>query len=288
MIDPAGDDDLIEPGDDVPPARTAGRSARLQFLVGVALALSATAIALLVAALIRGSDSGPVIDVPTWSAWHPAAHDRATATRQIAAHFAPRYRADGGRRLVDVSGGPLRFAGVPLTIALRDRSGAVQLVKDPRSTLFRLCGPFPACTANAGRPSIPLHLLLRREALELALYSFRYTDADQVVVLLPPRAHSTTALTGQALYFRRAFVQSALDKPLAATLTDDPPLPSTALQAADTLTVQHATIPALFDFALPQPGQPHKNLLVLSEIPTSQLAPPGTPVPVVPSAGRQV
>ena len=43
------------------------------------------------------------------------------------------------------------------------------------------------CSIGTGKPSEERTLLLRREALELALYTFRYAkDVKQVIAILPP------------------------------------------------------------------------------------------------------
>jgi hypothetical protein len=57
------------------------------------------------------------------------------------------------------------------------------------------------CQIDAGKPSKERMLLLRREGLELALYSFRYLkDVKQVVVLIPATPGKAQTI---ALYFSR-------------------------------------------------------------------------------------
>ena len=59
--------------------------------------------------------------------------------------------------------------------------------------------------------------LLRREALELALYSFRYLDGiESTLVLLPPRADGQAAT---AVFVERGDVRAELNRPLDQTLT---------------------------------------------------------------------
>ena len=61
--------------------------------------------------------------------------------------------------------------------------------------MYTLNGLGPNGSIPGGKPSTSARLLLRREALELALYSFRYLDdVDMVVVLLPP---SSAAVAGK-------------------------------------------------------------------------------------------
>ncbi len=72
-----------------------------------------------------------------------------------------------------------------------------------------------------GEESAERTQLLRRQALELALYSFKYLDGiDNVLVLLPTPAGvdpEQTPATG--VFLERGEVQSALDRPLRETLT---------------------------------------------------------------------
>ena len=65
----------------------------------------------------------------------------------------------------------------------------------PRNTVqYELCGLGKNCSITEGKPTTRAAQLLRREALELALYSFRYFDGiDSTLVLLPPRADGNEA-----------------------------------------------------------------------------------------------
>jgi hypothetical protein len=72
-------------------------------------------------------------------------------------------------------------------------------------------------------------LLLRREGLELALYTFEYiANSENVVIVLPP-GHTVTS-TGASekgvtvtLLFDRKQLQPLLDLPLSRTLGEYPP-----------------------------------------------------------------
>ena len=68
-----------------------------------------------------------------------------------------------------------------------EEGGAIQ-VHDEKGVLYQMCGLGVNCQIDSGKPSNERMLLLRREGLELALYSFRYLkDVKQVVVLIPRR-----------------------------------------------------------------------------------------------------
>jgi hypothetical protein len=78
------------------------------------------------------------------------------------------------------------------------------------------------CSIASGQPSEARHLLLRREALELALYTFKYAGTvNSVVVFLPPPPGGETAST--VAFFRRRDLGPELARPLSETLTPQTP-----------------------------------------------------------------
>ncbi len=160
---------------------------RFQFLTGALIAIAVAAVVGAGLLVFGGSDSGQRSQASGWSSWEP--NGDKTGTQQIADHTGGQYRLPDGHQLVLVEGGPMEVAGLPLTVALRQapaQGGDIKLFED-KGVLYRLCGLGPNCAIASGKPSRRRHLLLRREALELALYSFRYLDGvKQVVVLMPP------------------------------------------------------------------------------------------------------
>lgn len=251
-------------------------AARFQFLFGVLLAVGAAAIALFVATILHDDSATSTATTSSWAAWAPAKNSSNSVPQQIAAYVAPRYRLDQGQQVVLVDGGPLKVADLPLTVAIRAtpaRGGGVTLFQNKKSVLYRFCGLGSKCAIAPGKPSAERHLLLRREALELALYTFHYTDADQVVVFMPPRPGAKTTQGGQALFFQRDALQRQLHQPLDSTLTDDVPRPGVIARSSDRLIVDQQTFPALYDFSLQQANQDNSAFLVLDPIPASSLVP---------------
>jgi hypothetical protein len=234
----------------------APHAARFHFILGALLAVGALAIVGLIYAVGQsGSDGG----VAGWSPWVPP-DDGPEGAQEIADHVGPQYRLATGDQLVLVTGGELEVADLPMTIALRGESGDVSLLEGD-GVLYRLCGLGPKCSIAKGKPSEARHLLLRREALELALYSFRYLrGVDQVVVFMPPRPGADP---DQALFFRRGDVRGSLDAPLRATLKDPPPTVGTVRRAKDTPLVDRLTTRGLFNFSLTQGNQDANVFLVL-------------------------
>ena len=245
-------------------------AARFQFILGALLAVGVVAIIALIYAVGVGggnSDDG----LASWSPWRPTA-DGTQGAQQIADHVGPEYRLAGGDQLALVTGGDLEIADLPMRVAMRDSEGGVSLVEGD-AVLYRLCGLGPKCSIAKGKPSRSRHLLLRREALELSLYSFRYLRGiDQVVVFMPPPPGEDP---NQALFFRRSDVASSLDAPLRTTLPVPPPTVKTVRRAPDAGLVNRLTTRGLFSFSLTQGNQDANVFLVLQ--------PPG-PAPA-PAAG---
>lgn len=255
------------------------RTGRSHVVTGALIALGVAAVFVIAGVLLgAGGDGGTTTTTPqvAWSAWKPSKSGEDGA-RQVAAHVAPRYREAGGQ-LVLVQSGPLQVAGVPLTVAQQDPAVPQALqVYDGKTVLFRLCGDGRDCAIARGTPSIQRHMLLRREALELGLYSLRYLDGvDQIVVFMPPRrgAHAS-----QALFFRKAAVLDQLQKPLEATLVDRAPSVAGVRRSPDAGLVQQLTLPSLFRFHVSAGRTSDRALLVLQPIQLGGAAPAPAPRP---------
>jgi hypothetical protein len=257
--------------------------ARFQFLLGALLALGVLAVGVLAYGLSSGgTDSGSA----SWSPWKPT-DSGVEGAQQIADHVGPQYRLQSGKQLVLLVGGELEVADLPATIAMRNTDGDVSLVEGD-GVLYKMCGLGPKCSIASGKPSEERHLLLRREALELALYSFRYLDGvDQVVVLMPPRTveqadGSKLALDpDQALFFRKGDVTQELDTQLRATLPAPPPSVSNVSRARDAALVNRLTTHGLFNFRYAQ-AQDTQVYLVLE--PFGSAPAQTTPSPVAGAA----
>jgi hypothetical protein len=209
---------------------------RFQFLTGALVAVGIAALVGIAVLIIGPSTETPP---PPWSAWKPSSSGIAGA-QEIANHVAPEYR-DSGRQLVKVDANDLSFKGVPLTVALRtapEQGGNIQIHPE-KGVLYQLCGLTSTCAIDHGKPTNERGLLLRREALELALYSFRYlNDVKQVVVLIPPVKGKVQTI---ALYFRRDQMRAQLARPLNSSLSPKPPTVDTVTLSPDASLVDQAT-----------------------------------------------
>ena len=226
------------------PAVAAGPSPyapRFQFMTG---ALVAVGIAALIGITIAVVGIPPKSQGPAWSSWKPSTGGLQGAT-EIASHIAGAYR-DQGRQLVKVDANDISYHGIPLLVALRkspDQGGAIQ-VHDEKGVLYQMCGLGVNCQIDGGKSSPKRDFLLRREGLELALYSFRYLkDVRQVVVLIP--ASPGKAQT-KALYFNRDELRSELARPLTSSLLPTAPTAKTVTLSPDARLVDQTTNPYLF------------------------------------------
>jgi hypothetical protein len=246
-------------------------------LSGIAVAAVAIAIAILLGPTSRSSSF-------VWSTWSPPDGGIA-GEREIADEIAPLYRASPAEQLAvvtvkNISGS----ANSGTQLALRDpNSGSVGSVGG-NTAVYTLCGLGPNCEIATGTPSTARLLLLRREALELALYAFKYIHGiDNVVTILPPgRTEQAARLTrkppstGQtsasspidlAVVFQRNSLSRFLSTPLRATLPED--LPPTVIQmpnAPEAELVSVITGQALFTQQLVQ-AQDGSSVLVLNPVP---------------------
>ncbi len=162
-----------------------------------------------------------------------------------------------------VTGGPLQLSGagldgsgLPLQIALQ-KSGDYDLITG-ETVLYRpppLCGLGPKCAIAKGKASTQRHLLLRRESLELSLYTFRYVKGiSNVVVFMPPKLGSDPS---EALFFRKGDVSPELGKPLSRTLPGQAAAAELGRQGAGLVVHRqvHDDPPVLVQPDAGQPGQ---------------------------------
>ena len=255
-----------EPIEEEPAATTldapAPHAARFQFVYGI---LIGVAIAALVAAVIAFSHSGGTrtIALSTWSTWQPT-RGNGDPIQQIVDHVGPEYRLPSGKQIVAVTGGPSAIEGIPLVVALRSdptKNGATNILENKNIVLYRMCGLGKDCSIKEGKPSAERGLYLRREALELALYTFNYVaDIDGVVVLMPPVPGKKPS---HAVFFRPQDVQPSLQNPLVDTLPGPTPNVRTLMHSRNLPIVNSITAPLQFDFSVTQDNTNNRGYLVL-------------------------
>jgi hypothetical protein len=249
----------VIPGIETPHAK------RFQIITGVLLALAIVAIAGALAVVTGGGSKST--ESSAWSAFKPSSDGLDTGAGEIADYVGRQYRLPGGEQIVAVTGGPLQIGDLPLRIAVRHSpaDGGQIDVLSGGGVLYRLCGLGPKCAIASGKTSSERGLLLYRESLELALYSFHdLKHVDNVVVFQPPKKGEEPTI---ALHFRRGDVAGELARPLRATLPNPVPTPDTIDQSPDTPFVQALTFGNVFKFSLTQANQDTSAFLVLDPPP---------------------
>lgn len=225
--------------------------------VGLAL-LVAVAVAGFLAVILKPD---PEVG-PPWSAFQPNELGVAAA-EEIAGFVAPRYRLSSGSQLVAVRAAPLAVQNIPVTAIAIERPP--EIGGDPNIDVFTaeqsiqyvLCGLGENCAIEEGEPSRERARLLNREALELALYTFKYLEeVDSVVTVLPPRKGAVPPPEGEdpiwALFFERGDLGPQLVQPLSATLPiAEPPL-ADKIARSEIVTIDRLTEPRRFQYGFQQ------------------------------------
>lgn len=235
-----------------PPAASGNRG---RFLVVYAILGVAVAAAIAGVALYTGRAVDPA---PAWSSWRPSGGGLGAA-KQIAAQVAPKYRLPDGTQLDDpvTTATALSSNGrtVPIPfIAVRGAQGKIDVVSpiSPDNSLtYSLCGFGAACSIASGKPTPARGILVRREILELALYTFKYVhNIDHVVAFIPP----VKGKPQYVVYLQRNDVARFLSEPLARTLSSDVPL-ATQLTPGEAVRIDKLTRPFTYRFGVTQTPQ---------------------------------
>ncbi len=251
-------------------ARSAAYRSRFAAFYVMLAMIAGAGIGTLLVLVNRGSPA----PAQAWSAWEPTGSLERRAA-QIGDHVGGQYRLPSGNALVAVT-----YAGAPTVtgpdgstfqvqaIAVRpDTTGGraeaddIDTVPATRTVMYTLCGLGQNCSIPEGRPTTARGQLLRREALELALYSFRFLDGiDSTLVLLPPRADGQVAT---AVFIERGDVAAALDQPLSETLTA-PLTPGVGeIEVDEQRVIDRATRSRLYEYSYLQ-AQDGSPIMVLS------------------------
>jgi hypothetical protein len=248
------------------------------------------------------SSSSRTTSTAKWSDWSPS--DGGTlGAREIADHLAPLYRISATDQLDVVTvinlANPTAAAAAAgsqsgtstggLQVAVQfDPSKAQVSLLTGNTIAYNMCGVGGSgCAIGIGQASTDRLLLLRREALELALYTFKYISGVQNVVAILPPGHTeqTSTLTSKppaanakssskpvdiALLFVRDELKPFLSQPLHDTFPEQfpPTVPQLSLwrQTAEAGLVDQVTARGLFSEKLVQ-AQDGSNLIVLNPLP---------------------
>jgi hypothetical protein len=194
-----------------------------------------------------------------WSSWRPSSGRTPAVAKQIADHVAPRYRlSQGGQLVAIVPSAPAVTAGTQNVainaVAIRQpQSGTtdVKQLSPGKTEMYSFCGLGEHCAIATGQPSQTRGQLVRREALETALYTFKYVPViDSVIVFMPPRRDMPNQTT--VLFFERERLSSRLKMPLSDTLPLRKPPSSDTYNSVEAATIDGLTLPSLYTSNLTQ------------------------------------
>jgi hypothetical protein len=238
-------------------------------------------LALAAAAVIAASGRGSARTGGTWSVWSPTDNGLQGA-QEIADYLAPYYRATPAQQLAVVTAVNLNNGSNPLQVAIPSSGASGSLVPLPASStvVYNLCGVGSTnCSIAVGKPSPQRLLLLKREGLELALYTFKYISGISTVLAILPPGHTSQGCVGIcakppektvtkpvniALAFDRSELSPWLSHPLHSMMPE--PLPPTVSQiqsAPEAELVSILTAHGLFSERLQQ-AQDGSTVIALS------------------------
>ncbi len=249
------------------PSRLPGRrrNYRLRFVVvySVLAAVLGVALAGFVLLVARPGHHSSA----TWSVWKPAVGDPDTVVKEIADHVSHEYRLPSGGQLVGVVAGPPAVQSIQIkAIAVRSAPGSnsnISILPTENSEMYILCGLGQRCSIASGKPTQARGRVLRRETLELALYTFKFVPRiDSIIAFLPPRPGANPEFT---VFLRKADLSRELKRPLRVTLPRaKAPTPAEA-DVAEVQTIDRLTLPSMFRYSLTQ-SQEGSAILVLDPL----------------------
>ena len=203
-----------------------------------------------------------------WSSWKPSDSGQ-NGAKQIAAHVAREYHLPSGAQLVEVFSKPPSVSpgsqNIPLHYVVKQgkgQNGEPIAISSGDTIQYSLCGLGNSCAIATGTPSVQRGTLVRREILELALYTFKYMSGVQnVIAFMPPTPGSTPKYT---VFLERSDLDAQLKVPLSQTLSAKTPLPNT-ITRREQQTIDATTESKVFSYSLSQ-TQTGEAVLVLNPI----------------------
>ncbi|HEY3922128.1 MAG TPA: hypothetical protein VGL76_08445 [Gaiellaceae bacterium] len=233
------------------PGRWTKRFVLIYTTLGLIMAGAITGLILLV--ILPGYHHSAV-----WSSWKPDTSNVSKAITEITAHVAPTYRLgeDKGQLVALIATKPQVTSGtqniainaVAVRKAPQSNTGIQVYLDTSNMEQVTLCGLGAHCSIATGTPTQERGRLVRREALEVALYAFKFVPGlNSIATFLPPAPGQTTT---NILYLRKTDLQDQLSRPLSTTLPlSTPPLPSAA-DSTEKTTIDKLTLPHLFTYEL--------------------------------------
>lgn len=225
-----------------------------RFRFGILYAVLATVLGVAIAGVaLYATDT--ISPKAAWSSWTPSGGGLGRA-QQIAAHVAREYHLPSGGQLVEVFAKPPSVSPadqqIPLhwVVVSRAKGNEDPIAIDSGNTIqYSLCGLGSSCSIEKGTPSVQRGTLVRREILELALYTFKYMDGiDNVIAFMPPTPGSQPKYV---IFLQKSELGNYLDQPLRTTLDAKTPLPN-EITRNEQQTIDATTESKVFQFGLSQ------------------------------------
>lgn len=224
-------------------------SYRLRFAAVYALLAAVLGVAI-GAFTVLMTRSEPAEPTP-WSSWRPEGRENQYPD-EIAEHVASAYRLASGRQLVGVLAGPTEVRNLPIRAAVIQHASSnptleddVEVVEIGSGVMYTLCGIGDRCSIAEGESTPERIQLLRREALELALYTFTYVDGvDSVIALLPVELGDPATEeddSASAVFLQKKDFAGARNRPLLETLGATPPVAGSLLVPVESALVDRLT-----------------------------------------------
>jgi hypothetical protein len=225
--------------------------------------------------LVAKPSSGGSVSAKGWSDWKPDHGTTSQMATQIAQHVAREYKLNkSGAPLLAVVAGPPQVTSGTHNISVSNiavkkapsKAAGIEIVPSASTWKEQLCGiGGQGCSIPSGKPTEMRGRLVRREALEIALYTFKFVPAiKSIVAFMPPPAGSPPSTL---LYLQKENLTKQLDQPLSKTLPlTKPPLPTNP-DAKEAGTIDKLTLPAVYSYNYQQ-LQDASALLVLNPFQT--------------------
>ena len=230
-----------------------------RFMIGYAVIVVMVGAALLTLGFMTRDDSS---STTARVAGIPVEENGFQRAREIATEVARQYRGANGEQLVAVTAQPGEVSGLPLQyIAMRHgrnrplTEGDVTVIQPGETALFSFCGlAGEQNCALPGQPTPERLMLLRRQAVELSVYTFKFLPEIQTVVSMFPPVPRGEGQPPQtfAVYFQRRHLQEMLSGDLTRTLPERPPFATGDLTPREAETINRLTETRLFSSSFEQ------------------------------------
>jgi len=222
---------------------------------GLGVVAAAAVTGLIVLVIKPGYHAGP-----PWSTWKPVPGTAQKVSAQIADHVARRYRlSENGTQLVavipgkpEVTSGTQKISINAIAVRQAPQSNTGIQIYPPtdvaKSLEYTLCGLGVHCSIGTGVATPIRGRLVRREALEIALYTFKFAPTvNSIVAFMTPPPGQTS---GDVIYLRKDDLKIQLSQPLSKTLPlATPPLPTSG-DSTEAATIDKLTLPHMFTYSL--------------------------------------